>query len=154
MKRSRFDRNAGQQIALFLEHQDPPVCLIAHEESEITLLAKSLAIVEVTLPDQLNIRCGNGFEAFRDLEAGIDDQASYEKHLEAFVSTTEDHKGVERKTLALMKATIEAGAAMISWFERNAVTELSKYVKMFAEEHFPHNKAAIKWHERYNEDCH
>lgn len=132
--KSCFDKNIAQQIRLFLERQQQPICLVAHNGSDVDfpILASNLTAVGCELPQQMNLKCGDSLRAF------INFKSSKQKHRdgpyklatlyrEAFGFEFPDEHSAEGDTIALMKVVIHAGDPVISWFERNSVKSLSEY---------------------------
>ena len=129
-----FDKNIAQQIRLFLERQQQPICLVAHNGTEVDfpILARNLAAVGCELPRQMNLKCGDSLRAFINLKSSKQKHRDgpyrlVTLHREAFGFDPPDEHNAEGDTIALMKIVIHAGAAMISWFEKNSVKSLSEY---------------------------
>ena len=131
----RFDASVGQQIVQFLQRQDQPACLIAHNGSDFDflLLAKKLASVGVSIPD---VRCGDSLTAFREIQPGkprgtpTNRRSPYKLenlYKEAFKTVPGKTHSAEADAITLMQTVINAGIAMYRWFDENSVDKLRQY---------------------------
>ena len=133
--KSGFNRNIAQQIRLFLERQQQPICFVAHNgpEFDFPILARNPYAVGGELPRHINLKCGDSLRAFRDFKpipSGAGRQGQYRLvtlYCDAFDVAPPDEHSAERDSIALMKIVIHAGTGMITWFERNSVKNLTEF---------------------------
>ncbi|XP_072051592.1 three-prime repair exonuclease 1-like [Amphiura filiformis] len=160
---SDFDETCGVLVKHFLERQYQPICLISHNEPEVTfsILANSITAVGVSLSPDLTLRCGNSFQAFQDLQprkSGDDAYILCSLYQEAFGAKLDDKRTLENDTIALMKVVVKAGSRMWSWMDSNAVKSLCEYQD--AKDDPASNRCRKstptpdRLYERYTEDCH
>ena len=131
-----FDENVGKQIALFIERQEQPACLVGHNgyEFDFLVLSKKLKSLDVTIPE---VRCGDSLVAFRQLQPGKPQGTRFHRlrpysldslYREAYGSSRSNCHNAEADAIALMKVVINAGMEMCRWFDRRATQKLPDFV--------------------------
>lgn len=132
-EKSAFNVNIAQQIRLFLERQQQPICLVAHNgpEFDFPILARNLYAVGGELPRQVDLKCGDSLDAFQHFKPRQPGRQGQHRlvtlYRDAFGVAPPDEHSAEGDSIALMKIVIHAGAGMISWFERNSVKNLTEF---------------------------
>ncbi len=126
------------------------------------MLANSLAEVGVELGQDLILRCGDSFQAFRDVcsQECTDDaytlcnlyKEEFGVQLDNQINTAEDN------AMALMKLLLTSGSKMTSLMQSNATKPLAEYEKSpmdtACDTEIEKEMNLDLVYERYTEDCH
>ena len=121
-----FDKSVGKMIICFLERQQPPLCLLAHNgyKFDFPFLRRSLKHADISggsfdaLPE--GIRCADTLYGFRSIKPSLRSHSLSNLYLNEFGGPIEDAHHAEGDTMALMQLFLQDGEEMMTWCDKQS----------------------------------